>query len=151
MVRIILDTNVLVNADRGEGNYGKRILDLVRWGEVTALISDPVKKEKQLILEKLVPDPLLKRAVKEYFLKAKKVEPVEVQLELADPEDLKLVELAAAAQADFLITEDQHLLVLGAIGNTKIVTPKEFWQWWETQQDTAGQSWRHWITSVWGK
>lgn len=148
MVRIVLDTNVIVNADRGEGSYGKRILDLVRWGEVEAMISDPVRREKQLILDRLVSDTVLRRAVKEYFSLAHKVEPEKVAIEIEDKEDIKLLELAVGGRAQFLITDDQHLLVIGELAGIKIVKPSEFWQWWQTQQDNAGVSWQNWAKNI---
>lgn len=151
MVRIVLDTNVIINADKGEGSYGKRILDLVRWEEVEAVISDPVKREKQIILDRLVSDPVLRQAVKGYFNRAINVPPVKVDVKLEDEEDLKLLELAVGGQAEFLITDDRHLLVLQDLGNIKIVTPKEFWQWWEVQQDKTGNTWQSWATNIFGK
>ena len=151
MVRLVLDTNVLVNADRGEGSHGKRILDLVRWGEVEAVISEPVKREKQLIVGRLVKDRALQEGVKEYFGKAHMVEPVEVMVPIEDEEDMKLVELAVGGQAQFLVTDDRHLLDLGQLGSCRIVKPAEFWQWWEAQQDGNGSTWASWAKQTLGQ
>ncbi|OHA56456.1 MAG: putative toxin-antitoxin system toxin component, PIN family [Candidatus Veblenbacteria bacterium RIFOXYD1_FULL_43_11] len=151
MVKIVLDTNVIINAARGEGSYGKRILDLIRWGEIEAAISDPVKREQKLILERLVNDAVMRKAAKEYFSLAKMVEPVEIQIEIEDSEDIKLLELAVGAKADFLVSDDEHLLVVGDFKGVKIIKPSEFWQWWQTQQDNTGASWATWAKSVLGK
>lgn len=148
MVKIVLDTNVIINADRGAGSYGKRILDLVVWGEVEALISESVKREKQLILDRLVKDKILRQGVKKYFMAATKVEPEPLNITLEDPEDVKLLELSISGQAEFLITEDAHLLVLNEFQGVKIVKPFEFWQWWQTQQDKTGASWQGWIKDI---
>jgi len=50
------------------------------------------------------------------------------KLELsADPDDDYLLAMAKAAAADFLVTGDaKHLLRLGKLGRTRIVTPREF-------------------------
>lgn len=151
MVRLVLDTNVLINADRGEFSYGKRILDLVRWGEVEAVISDPVKREKQLILERLVRDDVLKKSVKDYFAKAIMVEPARLEIQLEDAEDVKLLELAVGGKAQFLITEDRHLLDVGEYQGINIVTPKAFWQWWQAQGDKTGSTWQSWAKGILGK
>jgi putative PIN family toxin of toxin-antitoxin system len=148
MVRIVLDTNVLISADKGEGSYGKRILDLVNWGEVEAVISEPVKREKQLILDRLVRDPVLRKSVKQYFTKAKMVEPKEVELVLEDWEDLKLIELAVGGKAQFLITDDAHLLSVGDYEGVKILGTRDFWQWWEAKQDEQGTGWQSWARTV---
>ncbi|MDZ4229749.1 MAG: putative toxin-antitoxin system toxin component, PIN family [Candidatus Veblenbacteria bacterium] len=151
MVRVVLDTNVLVNADRGEFSHPKRILDLVRWGEVEAVISNPVRREKQLIFDRLVQDDVLRRSVREYFAKARLVTPVPVEVEIEDAEDVKLLELAVGGQAQFLITDDRHLLEVGECQGVKILTPKEFWQWWEARQDQQGAGWQSWAKAILGK
>ena len=151
MVKIVLDTNVIINANRGEGSHGKRILDLIRWGEIAAAISDPVKREQKLILERLVNDAVLRKAVKEYFSLAQVVEPVDINMQLEDEEDIKLLELAVGAKVNYLITDDQHLLVVGELMGVKIVKPSEFWQYWEKEQDNTGASWKNWAQSVLGK
>ena len=43
-----------------------------------------------------------------------------------DVQDNKFLELALASNAELLITGDDDLLVLRKIGETKIITPKEF-------------------------
>ncbi len=43
-----------------------------------------------------------------------------------DPKDDKFLATARAAQADYLVTEDQDLLVLGEYGGTRIVTARDF-------------------------
>lgn len=151
MVKIVLDTNVIINADKGEGSYGKRILDLVRWQEVEAYLSDPVKREQKLILDRLVSDTVLRQAAKEYFNQARLVEPVEIQVAIEDSEDIKLLELAVAAKVDYLITEDEHLLVISEFNGVKIIKPSLFWQYWQKEQDNTGVSWKNWAESILGK
>ena len=43
-----------------------------------------------------------------------------------DPKDDKFIALAAASEADFLVTGDKDLLVLGSYRTTAIVTPSQF-------------------------
>ena len=43
-----------------------------------------------------------------------------------DPKDDALLDLAVSGRADWLVTGDGDLLVLGAIGTTRIVTPVVF-------------------------
>ena len=44
-----------------------------------------------------------------------------------DAADLHVLGLAETGQADYLITGDEDLLVLGQFGSCKIVTPRQFW------------------------
>jgi putative PIN family toxin of toxin-antitoxin system len=43
-----------------------------------------------------------------------------------DPDDDKLLALAATGGANFIITSDDDLLVLNPFGNVAIVTPRQF-------------------------
>lgn len=43
-----------------------------------------------------------------------------------DPEDDYLLAYALVGKADYLVTGDRDLLVLGSVGKTKIVTAQQF-------------------------
>ncbi|HIH31895.1 TPA: putative toxin-antitoxin system toxin component, PIN family [Candidatus Woesearchaeota archaeon] len=43
-----------------------------------------------------------------------------------DPTDNKFIEAAIEGKADFIITNDKHLLKIKQFRNVKIITPKEF-------------------------
>jgi len=45
-----------------------------------------------------------------------------------DKNDLHVLGLAQHASADYIITGDKDLLDLSKYGNTRIVTPREFWK-----------------------
>jgi predicted nucleic acid-binding protein len=44
----------------------------------------------------------------------------------ADPDDDKIVECAAAARSDYIVTGDKHLLMLGSYRGTRIAKAAEF-------------------------
>jgi predicted nucleic acid-binding protein len=44
----------------------------------------------------------------------------------ADPDDDRVIECAAAARSDYLVTGDKHLLRLGSYRGTRIIKPAEF-------------------------
>ena len=54
--------------------------------------------------------------------------PLPVGMDLIDPNDLFLLSMALASEADYLVTGDRHagLLQRGSIGRTRIVTPTTF-------------------------
>jgi uncharacterized protein len=56
------------------------------------------------------------------------VKPQPVAVEIDDPEDAFLLGMAAAGEADYLVTGDKRagLLAMGSYGRTRIVTPGEF-------------------------
>lgn len=43
-----------------------------------------------------------------------------------DPEDNKILDCALQAGADFIVSGDKHLLALGKVKKTRILTPREF-------------------------
>jgi putative PIN family toxin of toxin-antitoxin system len=43
-----------------------------------------------------------------------------------DPSDNRILECAQAAEADFLVSGDEHLLALGRLGRTRIVSASDF-------------------------
>lgn len=151
MIRVVLDTNVLINADRGEGSYPKRILNLVRQGELIAITTDPVRRENQVSVEKLVKDAVLKRQLYDYLEQTKDAAPAPVSIELEDDEDTKLLEAAVGGRAQFLVTDDRHLLEVGEYAGVRIIRPQAFWRFWQTQQDDQGTTWEKWIGGLFGK
>lgn len=151
MVKIVLDTNVLINADRGEGSYGKRILDLVIKGEVEALITRQVKQENQLIIGRLVRDKKLRVGLEQFISLAREVEPETSGVALEDEEDYKLLDAAVGGGAQYLITSDKHLLDVEEYEGVQMVTPAQFWQWWQKHQDDSGHTWAAWTKNIFGK
>lgn len=150
MIRVVLDTNVLINAGRGEFSYPKRILDLILQGQIEAVITESVRRENVLLIDRLVMDDDLKGELQDYFVMVEAVEPEEVDIAINDPEDVKLVEAAVGGEADYLITEDEHLLLLEVYGNIKIVTPADFWAIWE-KQNPQKDHWQAFAKTVLGK
>ncbi|MFH1111958.1 MAG: putative toxin-antitoxin system toxin component, PIN family [Patescibacteria group bacterium] len=151
MVRILLDTNVLITADRGMGSYSRRILDLILQGKIEAIVSHQVKRENLLIVNKLVKDESLKYDIRLFLDNCVEIRPALINLKLEDQEDIKLLAAAVGGKAHFLITEDRHLLEIDEGQPVKIVTPKAFWQWWEKQQDESGDTWNSWAQNIFGK
>lgn len=83
--------------------------------------------------------------VKDLWGKSEVVHPSGVPPMCRDEADRKYLHCAQEAKADFLLTSDQDLLVLGTIGECRIVTPAAFWRVIledaepETDQDSAAE------------
>ncbi len=55
------------------------------------------------------------------------IEPKEsVEAIKSDPKDDKILDCAIACNADFIVSQDNHLLNLKLFRNIKIITPEEF-------------------------
>ncbi len=151
MTRVVLDTNVLINADRGEFSYGKRIVELVQQGKIAAVTSHPVRRENELLVDRLVTDPKLKRELVEFLGLAQPVVAASVAVTLEDQEDVKLLAAAVGGKAEFLITDDRHLLEVEEYEGVRVVTPAQFWQWWQKYEDEVGETWGAWTRGILGR
>jgi len=128
-IRVVLDTNVLVSALLFGGRAGM-LRDLWISGRIIPLVS----KETFAEFRKVLSYPKFKLTQREIRSILNEeilpfVEPVEI-IEQAggicrDPHDDMFLAVAAAGEAQFLVTGDQDLLVLKQYCQTQIVTLAE--------------------------
>ncbi|MCL5435613.1 MAG: putative toxin-antitoxin system toxin component, PIN family [Patescibacteria group bacterium] len=143
MYKVVLDTNLLINGSGDDYNYGSRIIDAVNAGKLLAFANRATLRENQLIAESKVKDETYRKKLQEFFGKVHRVESFAQKLDVvADSEDNKLVESAAAARADFLISSDRHLLDLEEFEGIKIVAPEAFWS---EYMEASGAAWKDWL------
>ena len=128
--RLILDTNVIVSALAFPSSKPRRAFDAAfERGRVLASLDTLGELVRTLRRPKLA--AYITAAEREAFLAAfgATVELVEVKERLAlcrDPRDDRFLELAAAGGADYLVTGDADLLVMGRFRDTAILTPAAF-------------------------
>jgi putative PIN family toxin of toxin-antitoxin system len=124
MVRVVIDTNVLVSALIHDGKPRKLILELLNRHTVIlsrqmlAELADVAGRDKfhvtgsqverflsiMVKIAKIVPDNAIFKEV------------------ASDPDDDVVLNAAYAGKADYIITGDKHLLTLSNFKKTKIVT-----------------------------
>jgi len=149
MIKIILDTNVFVSGAEDIYHFGKRIVDLVLEGKIKALTSAEIEKENNFILGKRVTDETYKKWLRGFFEKAENVKVVKnFRAVKDDHEDDKFIDAAVAGRADFIITEDKHLLDIGEFKSVKIVKPSEFWGIWRAREENSQEEWRKFAQSI---
>jgi putative PIN family toxin of toxin-antitoxin system len=122
------DSNVFVSALNYDG-IPRRILNLAREGKIRLDISDGIYLETARVLyEKFKWIEADVNTLRDHLAGfANRVEPTErLTVVKDDPGDDKIVECAAAAGSDYLVTGDRHILKLGSHGKTQIVRPVEF-------------------------
>ena len=132
-MRIVLDTNIHIsNLISDKGNPAK----IVRWwleGEFDVLVSQPIIDE---ILRVTGYERIQKKyaRVHENRLEfaaliseqAEWIEPREILNVVVDESDNRYLECAVAGNAQYIVTGDQHLLVLGEYQGIAILTPAAF-------------------------
>ena len=127
MIKVVLDTNVLVSA-------------LIKRGKPRALIFEVVKGNAQLILSKGILEELAEVTANDKIRKYAKEEDVEKFLQIIkdaadmvsiksrftvvknDPTDDLFLRTAYDGQADYIISGDKHLLSLKEFRGIKILT-----------------------------
>ncbi len=150
MLKIVIDTNVLIDSDHGDFAFATRILDAVLAGEVEAFVSNRVEHEARLKVPHLITDVAQQAKIVDYFKMATRIEnPPRLGRLTADPDDDKFIELAVAAHADYIVSSDHHLLEVESFEGTRIVAPDEFWQVMEDLRDPEGQNrWQSWFHGI---
>ncbi len=134
MQKIVIDTNVLVSA-LIQKNYPFLIIDeLFFEDKIQLCISDELLAEYFEVLSRpkfaRYPDFVRKaeNALAEIALKAKFYIPKMKLDVISDKDDNMILELAEESNADFIITGNTNDFTMVVYNNTRIVTPKEYWE-----------------------
>lgn len=123
-----MDTSVLVAAlfNKKPG----RLLQQWRSGQFIWCCSPDVLREYERILTKI---PVIRKSGIQLIQELKedknviwKEKPPKVHIQIDDPDDVKFVSCAASADADYLISLDDHLLSLDRHDGTDIIRPGEY-------------------------
>jgi putative PIN family toxin of toxin-antitoxin system len=126
--RAVLDTNILVSG-LGWGGHPAAILDAVSDGRVVLITSAPLLDELRRVLAypklaKVVSDAA--RLADIIAASSVVVEPDRVLAIINDESDNRVLEAAAAASADYIVSGDADLLDLGFFEGIPIVTAAQF-------------------------
>jgi hypothetical protein len=149
-MRVVIDTNILINASNDELSYAFRIIKEVIEGRLTAFATHQTMSENRQMLRKLVRDREYRELVEEFFRNLKIVKPYQHLEIVADSEDNKLFESAAASDADYLISEDKEVLEVGQFRKTEVVSPREFWTKYQNENN-GNSAWNDWSRMLMGK
>lgn len=123
-ISVLLDTNVFVAAYWAQGSASARLIQACIDGHVQAHYSKEVKREVMRILRMIKVSEVYIDKVELFWERAKEVKGISVEpIRVEDPDDQKFLEAAAGGQTDFIVTNDDHLLSIGYIGRTEILTP----------------------------
>jgi putative PIN family toxin of toxin-antitoxin system len=142
-MKVVIDTNTLINASADEHNYGNRLIDEVLAGKVEAFANRQTLRENMLIAGQKVADPEFLAKLNEYFAQVQEVEAEYIHV-VEDEEDNKILASAIKAGVDYLVTSDWHLLKLEEYEGVKIISPQGFWAEYETE---TGKGWQDWLNN----
>lgn len=134
-MRVVVDVNVFVSAlIAPRGTAGSLLRVLIRDGRTVFLVSPDTKAELKRVLEYPKISKLLKFSADEIERFLCSVEMLSEEfderssvdgLECRDADDIKFLALAVLGRADYLVSGDKDLLVLGSVECIPIVTPAQ--------------------------
>jgi len=128
-MRIVLDTNVFISGIFWEGNFCSQIIDQWKKGRFQLVSSPKLIEELVETLRsfKISMDEELIEEWKNLIIENSiMVDPiVAIKSVKDDPDDDKFVEVAICGEADFIISQDKHLLTLKEYNKIKILKPEE--------------------------
>jgi putative PIN family toxin of toxin-antitoxin system len=128
MIRIVLDTNVVVSAMLRSGGLPEAVFNLAMHGEVQLYVSEPIFAEYEDVLRRprLAINPeKVTAALARIRAAALLVQPVKQVTAALDPDDNIFLECAEAAQAHCLVTgNSRHFPERWEA--TRILTPRQF-------------------------
>jgi len=121
---VVLDTNVFVAAYWAPESASASLVNSYIHGWLEAAYTREVRNEVEHVLRTIKARAEYLRALDPFWQRSREVVAVAApDVIVDDPDDRKFVEAAAGAEADFLITNDYHLLRIGYVGRTEILTP----------------------------
>jgi putative PIN family toxin of toxin-antitoxin system len=128
MIRVILDTNVVVSAMLRSGGLPEAVFNVVIGGEAQCYVSEPILAEYEDVLRRprlaINPDKVAV-ALARIRAAASLVHPAVRVTAAMDPDDNVFLECAEAAQAHCLVTGNSRHFPQ-RWGETLIVTPRQF-------------------------
>lgn len=132
-MKITVDTNVLISATFWYGASDK-IMSKVEAKEIQLILSEEIIKEYAQVLEYKEIQDKIKDKKLEMKLTLKKIISIskivmskqKLDVVKDDPDDNKVLGCALACKAEYIVTQDKHLLKLKQFKGIKIVIPKEF-------------------------
>jgi putative PIN family toxin of toxin-antitoxin system len=147
-MKIVIDTNVLINGFKDEYSYEKKIIDAVISGEIEAYANRQTLQENKLISSQLISNDEYSHQLNELYAEINWVVNRRQIKIVSDPEDNKILESAVEAEADYLVTSDNDLLKIEDYQGVKITNPAQFWA---NYKDEGMDLWKQWSNFVKGQ
>jgi len=128
VIRIVLDTNVIVSA-LVFGGVPRGVLELAEAGQCEFFYSEPIQSEVRRVLAEKFDwsEAMLREALSVLWSMGSIVAPrASIHAVVDDPDDDHILECAVEARAQFIVSGDRHLLALEKYRSVSIVTPRQF-------------------------
>jgi hypothetical protein len=134
VIRVVLDTNVIISALLKEGSAPALVLSLVLEGHIQLCVTEEIFAEYKGVLSREKFQSLDQANVRKALLSIKRksswVSPsTRINVIKIDPEDNKFLECALEAKAHYLITGNRKHFPMAHYDKTRIMSPSDFLYW----------------------
>jgi putative PIN family toxin of toxin-antitoxin system len=129
-MKVVFDSNVIIAAYAARAGLCHDIFELCLKNHTIFISRTLVLEIKRGLTKKpKLPDTLTAEIIRDLEASLTVIKASDAHCpECRDPDNLAVLGLLAAAQADVLISGDQDLLVLKSFGGVPIITVREFWE-----------------------
>ena len=127
MIGVVFDSNVYVSA-LVFGGIPRRVVEGAELNLFELSVSDPIKAdvERVLAVKFAWPEERIREATSYLWSLAHHVVPKQTVRDCVDPDDNRILECALEANAQVIVTGDNHLLRLNPYREILILTPRRF-------------------------
>lgn len=134
MIRVVLDTNVIISALLKEGSAPALILSLALEGHIQLCVTEEIFAEFAGVLSREKFQSLDQASVRKALLSIKRKSfwaspSTRINVIKIDPEDNKFLECALEAKAQYLITGNRKHFPMAHYNKTRIMSPGNFLYW----------------------
>lgn len=127
IAKVVIDTNLIIAARYKKKSASARIINLCIKGNLLAVYSGKTKDENIFILEKVKPPAEYLNKIIGFYSKASYVPKPDIKIDIcSDYSDNKYFEAAIAGQAQYIISNDRHLLEHDGYYGIKVMRPSQF-------------------------
>jgi len=129
-MRVVLDTNIFISGIFWPGNFCSRIIEFWKNNKVELVSSLEIVNEIVATLQefkiKLTPEKITEweKEILERSLIVTSIKKLNIIKD--DPDDNKFLEAALAGKAQYIISQDNHLLNIKEFQGINIVKPEDF-------------------------
>ncbi len=124
--RVVIDTNLIIAGRYRPRSASAAIIQACLDYKVEAIYSHRIKNENLMILERVRPDREYLDRIMRFYSRATLVQSTERIKVCDDPDDDKYFEAAVSGNAQFIISNDRHLLDHDGFMGVRVFRPNQF-------------------------
>ncbi|HSE83521.1 MAG TPA: putative toxin-antitoxin system toxin component, PIN family [Thermodesulfobacteriota bacterium] len=122
-MRIVIDTNLIIAARFNPKSASAKIIEKVEKGGLELIWSDEIYREAMQILQNVRADEKFRIRIEKILSSSRKVTRLpRINIIREDPSDNMFLAAAVRGNADYIVSNDRHLLRLKGFRNIPIVS-----------------------------